>query len=75
MPVSVKIEYLDQIAIVEEGVRAEEKQGSLLVFDKDGAVKAKFSLSKVEHCGLAAPRRWMTFNCPYHAETKRQFAS
>jgi len=49
MPVSVKIEYLDQIAIVEQGVRAEEKQGLLFVYDKDGTVAARFSVSKVEH--------------------------
>jgi hypothetical protein len=49
MPISVKIEYLDEIAIVEDGVKAEEKQGSLLVYDRDGTVVAKFGVSKVEH--------------------------
>ena len=49
MPVSIKIEYLDEIVFVEQGVRAEEKQGSLLVYDKDGTVTARFQLSKVEH--------------------------
>jgi hypothetical protein len=57
MPISVKIEYLDQIAVVEEGVRAEEKQGSLLVYDKHGAAVAKFTLSDVRHwwTGSAKP--------------------
>jgi hypothetical protein len=49
MPVSVKIEYLDEIAVSEDGVRAEEKQGSLFFYDKDGTVVARFSASKVEH--------------------------
>jgi hypothetical protein len=49
MPVMVKIEYADEVAVVEGGTRAEEKQGSLFVYDKDGAVAAKFNLSKVEH--------------------------
>jgi hypothetical protein len=49
MAVSVKIEDLDQIAIVEDGVKAEEKQGSLLIFDKDGNAVAKFTISDVRH--------------------------
>ena len=49
MPVTVKIEYVDEFVVVENAVRVEEKQGSLFVYDKDGAVEAKFSLSKVEH--------------------------
>jgi hypothetical protein len=49
MPVNVKIEYIDEIAVIDEGVRAEEKQGSLLVYDKDGSIAAKFITSKVEH--------------------------
>jgi hypothetical protein len=55
MPVSVKIEYLDQIAIVEEGVKAEEKQGSLFVYDKDGTVVARFQVS-MSTGGSKAPR-------------------
>jgi hypothetical protein len=43
MPVMVKIEYVDEVAVVEGGARAEEKQGSLFVYDKDGAVAARFS--------------------------------
>jgi len=49
MPVNVKIDYVDEVAVIEQGVRAEEKQGSLLVYDKDGTVTARFQLSKVEH--------------------------
>jgi hypothetical protein len=49
MPVTVKIEYMDEVAVIEQGVRAEESQGSLLVYDKDGSIAARFSLSKVEH--------------------------
>lgn len=36
MPVTVKIEYMDELAVIEQGVRAEETQGVLLVYDKDG---------------------------------------
>jgi hypothetical protein len=49
MPVMVKIEYVDEVAVIEGAAKAEEKQGSLLVYDKDGAVTARFSLTKVEH--------------------------
>jgi hypothetical protein len=49
MPVMVKIEYVDEVAVIEEATKAEEKQGSLFVYDKDGAVVAKFNLTKVEH--------------------------
>ena len=49
MPIRIKIEYRDEIVVVEEGIRAEEKQGSLLVYDKDGNVAGRFQSSKVEH--------------------------
>jgi hypothetical protein len=49
MPVMVKIEYVDEVAVIKGATRAEEKQGSLFVYDKDGAVVAKFNLAKVEH--------------------------
>jgi hypothetical protein len=56
MPVSVKIEYLDKIAIVEEGVKTEEKQGSLLVYDKHGTAVAKFTLSDVRHWWIGSAK-------------------
>jgi len=50
MPVNVKIDYVDEVAVIEQGVRAEEKQGSLLVYEKNGTVTARFQLSKFENC-------------------------
>jgi hypothetical protein len=49
MSVTVKIEFVDELVVIEPAVRAEENKGFLLVYDKDGTVAAKFSLSKVEH--------------------------
>jgi hypothetical protein len=56
MPINVKIEYTDEVVVIEQGVRAEEKQGSLVVYDQDGIVTAKFSLSKVEHSWTASKK-------------------
>jgi len=61
MPVMVKLQYADEIAVVEGAARAEEKQGSLLVYDKDGAVAARFSLSKVEHWWIGSAKKPETF--------------
>jgi len=47
--------------VIEQGVRAEEKQGSLLVYDKDGAVVARFSVSQVEHWWAGSTKRPETF--------------
>jgi hypothetical protein len=49
VPVIVKIEYIDDLAVVEAGTRAEEKQNFLFVYDAGGAVAARFNSSKVEY--------------------------
>ena len=49
MAITVKIEFVDELVVVEGAVRAEEKQNFLFAYDSNGAVAAKFSLSKVEH--------------------------
>jgi hypothetical protein len=61
MPVMVKIEYEDDIAVVELAERAEEKQGWLFTYDKNGAVAARFSLSKVEHWWIGSTKKPETF--------------
>lgn len=61
MPVKIKIEYADEFVLVEEGVRAEEKTGSLFVYDKDGNVVARFASSKVEHWWTEAAKEEEAF--------------
>jgi hypothetical protein len=57
MPVNVKIEYVDGVAVIDQGVRAEEKQGSLLVYGEDSSVVARFSVSKVEHWWIGSAKK------------------
>jgi hypothetical protein len=57
MPITVKVEYIDELAHVEEGIRAEEKTGSLFVYDKDGNLAAKFSLSEVRHWWIGSMKK------------------
>jgi hypothetical protein len=57
MAVFVKIEYQDEIAVIEEGTKAEEKQGFLFVYDKDGAVTAKFKVSQIEHWWIGSAKK------------------
>jgi hypothetical protein len=56
MTVNVRIEHLDKIAVVEQGDRAEEKQGYLFVYDKDGGVAAKFTVSEVRHWWIGSSK-------------------
>jgi hypothetical protein len=49
MPVTLKIEYVDELVVVEQGVGAEERQGSLYVYGEDGTVAARFTMSHVRH--------------------------
>jgi hypothetical protein len=49
MSIRVKFEYQDEVTTVADSVRAEEKQGSLFVYDKDRNVVGRFASSKVEH--------------------------
>ena len=61
MPVMVKIEYVDEVAVIEEGARAEERQGSLFVYNQEGALAAKFKLSKVEHWWTGSTKKSESF--------------
>jgi hypothetical protein len=61
MPVMVKLQYVDEVAVVDGAARAEEKQGSLFVYDKDGAVAAKFSLSTIEHWWTGSTKKPESF--------------
>ena len=49
MPVFVKIEYQDDLAVVKSGVRAESKNAKLTVFDAQGVPVASFAESRVLH--------------------------
>jgi hypothetical protein len=49
MPLMVKLEHIDEVAVVEDAVRAEEKQSFLLVYGKSDIIVAKFTLSEVRH--------------------------
>jgi hypothetical protein len=49
MVVFVKIEYQDELAVVESGVRAESKNSKLSVFDGQGNVVASFAENRVLH--------------------------
>jgi hypothetical protein len=61
MPVNVKVDYVDEVSVVEQGVRAEEKQGSLLVYDQDGTIIARFNLSKLEHWWTGTSKKMDNF--------------
>jgi hypothetical protein len=59
--IRVKFEYQDELTTVADSVRAEEKQGQLFVYDKNGNVVARFASSKVEHWWTEAAKEEETF--------------
>lgn len=61
MPVTVKIEYVDELVVVEQGVKAEERQGSLYVYGEDGTVAARFTMSDVRHWWAGSAKKSDSF--------------
>jgi len=61
MPVNLKLDYVDELVVVENGVTAEEKQGSLFVYDKDEKIVARFSGSEVKHWWTGSTRKSEAF--------------
>jgi hypothetical protein len=55
VPVFVRMQNSKEVAIVTDGVRAEEKSGTLQVFDSKGTLVGKFQNVQEWYVGQARP--------------------